>query len=536
VVNAASYAAGIGPALGSGSIGSIFGTNLAASTQVAQTVPLPIQLGGTSVSVYGIAAPLFYVSPTQINFQVPSPYDVTPGASSAAGIVVSTAVGESDPYQFGAGVTPEPGIFTLNASGCGPGAVLNVSGDGSVSVNSSTNSALPGQYISIYGTGGGLVYNTPPDGTPAPISPLAPFSIVGGPVFDFSLGFSGGPGADWGGRAPGMVGVDQYNFTVPTNVREGCAVPLQMLNQNLSRPVTISIASGGGPCADPPTQGYGQVLWEKTVTTSAANSVTEADTVTVSLQASPGRQAPTPPVFTEGGQLPQAKAYFGPSCPIPGYRSLDAGTVTAKGPGLAAVPAPAVPLPGSTVFNWLPEGGYTVVSQVQSGQVRGLTEYQATLPSGTIQPGSFTVSAGGGADVGAFQSTIQIGSPIQVTTALAGATLVANGQPITINWTGGDPNAWVTLKLVGHAGPYDFYPFAWVARASDGSLSIKGLPYPSPGFAILGPVDVVMEVVPDPSQVQILSVPGLSLGGTAQWKYTYRFEGATVTQTASNWP
>jgi hypothetical protein len=37
-----------------------------------------------------------------------------------------------------------------------------------------------------------------------------------------------------------------------------------------------------------------------------------------------------------------------------------------------------------------------------------------------------------------------------------------------------------------------------------------------------------MEVVPDPSQATALSAPGLSLGGEATWKYTYRFEGATV--------
>ena len=81
VVNAASYATGrsedqsnlngtVIEGLASGSIASIFGTNLATSTKTATTLPLPRQLGGTSVSVYGIAAPLFYVSPTQINFQM----------------------------------------------------------------------------------------------------------------------------------------------------------------------------------------------------------------------------------------------------------------------------------------------------------------------------------------------------------------------------------------------------------------------------------------------------------------------------------
>jgi hypothetical protein len=54
VVNAASYAGGTGPAgLAGGSIATIFGTGLAASTETAQSLPLPLRLGGTSVSVYG---------------------------------------------------------------------------------------------------------------------------------------------------------------------------------------------------------------------------------------------------------------------------------------------------------------------------------------------------------------------------------------------------------------------------------------------------------------------------------------------------
>jgi uncharacterized protein (TIGR03437 family) len=530
VVNAASYATGTyidGTAtLPGGAIATIFGTNLATSTQTADSTPLPRQLAGTSVSVYGIAAPLFYVSPTQINFQMPSSNDTTPGASTAAGIVVSTAAGASDTYvSVSSGLSAAPGIFTMNASGCGQGAVLNVSTGGSTSLNSRTNSATPGDYISIYGTGSGLVYNQPPDGVPAPSNPLAPAEIAGGPLFDLE---GAGDGGFWVGRAPGFVGLDQFNYQVPETVRQGCAVPLQILSDNISRPVTMSIASGGGTCVDPPTQGYGEIMWEKAVTTTVGltSSVTETDTLTVSLQASPGKQVPTPPVFTEGGFLPPAYTYYGPSCPIPGYRSLGAGTVAIQGPGLAATPAAPVPLQGGTVLAVLPlpGDGFDPVPAFQSGQVSGLTVYQATLPSGTIQQGSFKVSASGGSDVGAFQSTVQIGSPIQIQTALATRVLQA-GQPLTITWTGGDPNAWVTVKLLEHQSAYDYYPYAWVARASDESITISSqLPGGTYGS---GPYEMVIEVVPEPSQAPSFSAPGLSLGGLHLWKYTYRFEGLT---------
>ena len=132
VVNAASYSAGIGyqtdggPLLAVGSIASIFGTSLAASTQTAQTSTLPMQLGGTSVTVNGAAAPLFFVSATQINFQVPT------RQITNAGVIVSTVYGQSDPYHLASG-SPVAAIFTANSSGCGLASVLNVAADGSVS-------------------------------------------------------------------------------------------------------------------------------------------------------------------------------------------------------------------------------------------------------------------------------------------------------------------------------------------------------------------------------------------------------------------
>jgi uncharacterized protein (TIGR03437 family) len=105
VVNAASYA---GSAKGEalvvgGAIFSVFGENLAASAQRAPGTPLPTRLGGTSVTVGGIAAPLFYVSPGQINFQVPNAIAqaprpaVPPRLGVRVPVVVTTAAGVSDP-------------------------------------------------------------------------------------------------------------------------------------------------------------------------------------------------------------------------------------------------------------------------------------------------------------------------------------------------------------------------------------------------------------------------------------------------------
>ena len=530
VVNAASYGAASGAG---GSIVSIFGTNLAICTQSAQALPLPGQICGTSVSFGGIAAPLFYVSPTQINLQEPVNWDGTPAVCANAGsvsgdFVVCTAAGQSEPY------TPNGsnwlGIFSLDASGCGPGAVLNVAPDGSVSLNSPANSVPPGGYISVFGTGlnaNAEVYNAPPDGSPAPFSPLAKSGTATGALWDFVQCGDNCPTL-FSGLAPGLVGVGQFNFELPATVREGCAVPLQILGDSISQPITVSIGQGGGHCIDPPTAGYGQITWEKTVISHAPPGITETDAVSLSLQASPGKQAPPTPTFTEGVGT-QLYAYFGPSCPIPGYRSLGAGTITVQGPQLAPLTAAATGVEQEQAMSGMVGSGATFVLGTpglnvippEAGQVSGLSVYQATLPSGTIKPGTFTVTASGGTDVGSFQSSVQIGSGIQITFDPAGSVL-QGGVPFTIYWTGGDSNEWINVYLISHAtggtAAVD-YALRWQVRASEGQFTI-----PQNG-GLSGNYELVLEVVPDSSTASAFSASGLSLGGQATWRYVYRFEG-----------
>ena len=518
VVDSASYEATLGSP---GSIVTIFGTNLATATATAQAVPLPTQLGGTTVTWNGFSAPLFYVSPTQINLQVP----FASHRSRGVGVVVFTAAGDSVPYDpFVA--TPNAwdaaGIFSVDASGCGQGAVLNVANDGSVSPNSPANSASPGGWISIYGTGAPPLAALP-DGVATPATPL--FGTQAEVKFDFGV-LQGTPSELWSGLAPGFVGLNQFNALIPPAVREGCAVPLQveyfLWAQAISQPVTLAIRQGGGPCVDPPAAGYGQVVWQKTVTTTAANVASESDTLTVSLQASPGKQAPPAPVYSDdcdrpylpanvcGNFSPSVVTYFGPSCPVPGYRSLAAGTVTLQGPGLSPSHVPAIPF--------------------QQGQLGGLSEYQAALPKGAIQAGKYTVTASGGADVSAFQATAQVGADIQIQTALAGAGVWDGCKPLTINWTGGDPNSWVTVSMVQQvSGGYQWVSFAYRTPASKGAMTI---PYPLqlyPGCPQGGgqSFTISIEVDPDPSEITGFSASGLSLGGQVTWRYIHTFQ-ATV--------
>jgi hypothetical protein len=221
---------------------------------------------------------------------------------------------------------------------------------------------------------------------------------------------------------------------------------------------------------------------------------------TAAFPASPGKQPPPQLEFRPGSGLSRVIEFFGPLCPLPGYKNLDAGAVTIQGPGFGPVEAaPAV--------------------------VDGQRIYRGVLPNGTIRPGSFTVTAGGSSELGPFQSTLRIGSGINIASSFPPGAVVRSqttgGPPLTVNWTGGDPDTWVTLALVSHQGVADVYNLIY-ARASTGTATIGtgGLP--------TGSAEIILEVIPDPAQVPALSVPGLSLGGQHSWRYTYRFGGLTL--------
>ena len=115
VLNSASYTTeGVAP----GSIVSIYGTNLAASTAGANAIPLLTALGDvSSVTFNNIPAGLYYVGQNQINAQLP--FDVVPsGQGGTVKVVVTSSIGTSAPQDVTI-VPASPGIFTRNAEGFG---------------------------------------------------------------------------------------------------------------------------------------------------------------------------------------------------------------------------------------------------------------------------------------------------------------------------------------------------------------------------------------------------------------------------------
>jgi glucosylceramidase len=205
-VNAAAPAAALSP----GELFSIYGVNLAAGPQQPVLLPLPATMAAASVQIDGIAAPLAYVSPGQINAQVP--WEVAPGSATLT--VTHAGVAASQTVTIAAA---GPAIFTLYGSP--EAAALNQD----YSVNSQDRPAAAGQAIFLFGTGLGAVSPAVATGAPASSDPL---SWVAAKV----TATVGGVAADvlFAGLAPGFAGLWQVNIALPTGVSGAVPVILTM--------------------------------------------------------------------------------------------------------------------------------------------------------------------------------------------------------------------------------------------------------------------------------------------------------------------
>ena len=140
VVNAAGFQPGpVAP----GSIVSLFGSNLAQRATVAPAAHWAKVMEGSSVFVNGVAAPLAYVSPTQINAQIPD--EIPPGQAT-----LNVVAGGDDlpPIQLTI-QSIAPGLF-VDAEN----HVLAQNQDGTP--NGASHPAAPGTLLTAYLTGQGV--------------------------------------------------------------------------------------------------------------------------------------------------------------------------------------------------------------------------------------------------------------------------------------------------------------------------------------------------------------------------------------------
>jgi uncharacterized protein (TIGR03437 family) len=211
VVNAATSQPGSSP----GELVTVYGTNLASTTAGSSGSPLPYTLGGVTATVNGLPAPLLYVSPTQINLQVP--YEV--GANLGTIGITNNGVAGGEQIQI---LPASPGIFLDNSG---------------ILLGNPFPSVKPGGVATLFVTGIGEVSQTlstafsPGQGTPLidlP-APLLPLSVTVGGVQAF---------VTFIGITPGLIGTAQLNFGVPPGVPAGV------------QPVVVTVAGVSSPAGN----------------------------------------------------------------------------------------------------------------------------------------------------------------------------------------------------------------------------------------------------------------------------------------------
>jgi uncharacterized protein (TIGR03437 family) len=215
VVNAASYAPAGNP-ISPGEFVTLFGTGLAKS-ELAAAPPFPSVLNDVSVSINGLPAPVYFVSASQLNVLVPF---ATTGPTAT--IVVQNGSVRSNAVTVPVAATA-PGIYTLDQSGTGGGALLHLD----YSLVNAVKPATAGETVLVYLTGLGTV--TPPltDGTAGTITTLYKSDA------DLVV-YVGGQPANvlFKGLAPGYPGLYQLNVTLPASLKGTGNLPLAIQTPN----------------------------------------------------------------------------------------------------------------------------------------------------------------------------------------------------------------------------------------------------------------------------------------------------------------
>jgi uncharacterized protein (TIGR03437 family) len=199
------------PVVASGSLISIIGPNLAPSFQVGSTNPVPQTLNGVVVTTSGSMLPLLFVSPVQINALLP--FGLTPGDYD----LTVFSLGNPNVLTSFTVVRNAPGLLTNPVNNRNYALALHQ--DGSLLTPSAP--ALPGETVTVLGTGFGPLTLPSIEGFPTPQLPpnplVDPVSVsLGGTVLTPA----------WAGAAPGFVGLVSVQIVIGDTVPMGTTLEL----------------------------------------------------------------------------------------------------------------------------------------------------------------------------------------------------------------------------------------------------------------------------------------------------------------------
>lgn len=225
VLNAADNSTGLSP----GGLISLYGTDLSPVNLASRELPLPTALGESCLTVNGIPTPVLFVSPNQINAQMP--FNVEGNVT----MILRTPGGVSDNYNLVVR-SAAPGVFraTIDGNNDVPTVVRARNNE----VVTLSNPIRRNDALVIVLTGLGKTNPAIDAGIPAPGDP--PLAALAQPTV--SLG--GVPLAvSFAGLSPGQVGVYQINADVPNVIPTGVDIPLTISAAGASTTLAVRVVN-----------------------------------------------------------------------------------------------------------------------------------------------------------------------------------------------------------------------------------------------------------------------------------------------------
>jgi uncharacterized protein (TIGR03437 family) len=432
VVNSASFVpAGLpGGAIAQGSIFSIFGSGLGPNTPVqASTFPLSTTLAGVSVRVFQGATsvnayPLF-VAAWQLNVLMPSS---APLGRVSVQVAYNGVTGNPAPVTV---VASSFGVFSVNGAGNGPGIVTNFVTPTDQPVNSLDRPATPGQVEILWGTGLGPL--TTPDNVPPPAGWLpTPVEV-----------FVGGIPAhvDYSGRSPCCSGLDQIVIKVPEDAPLGCYVPVMVRARGttVSNSVTMAVTRDGSSCAGtlpPVAQALAAGGRAGLVSLSSWHLRADIEIAPVDLMMDAAVAAHHQGIANPFFYQPLLSTPPAGSC-LTFTAPMDLTDFTQQSPLLAMPGAGLDAGSGGTISGTggsLPLGLWRGSRSLGNLLGFGIPGVEASPYFGS---GEYTLTAVGGADVGAVSVTVPYAAPVNWSNRDSKSTVTIDRSGLlTLSWTG----------------------------------------------------------------------------------------------------
>jgi len=468
VVNSASFTPPElpGGAIARGAIFTVFGSQLGPREGVQATeFPLALSMSGVTLEVSQPGAetvfpiPLFAID-GQLNAIMPSD---APIGDAALVVNFDDADGRANSPPIRIRIVEAGfGIFTVNASGRGHAVANNFNSEADQPLNSTLESATPGQFVTLWGSGLGGIAGADNE---QPIAIGGVVDLQQSSEVEVWVGGVRSPQIFYAGRSAEFAGLDQIVFQIPPDGPRGCYVPVWVRTKggHVSNSAALSIAAERGPCEDRMNPYLGPDVGDRMGAAVLTRLLVDIgsgdarDTGTAAFQTltnrgwffNPALSAPpegTCTVYTERN-APGGTPNLVPLSP------LDAGgSLIVRGPS------------GSRFLTRTDDGFHSALF--------GTTRQNDAF----LSPGGYTVDTSGGADVGGFEARVDLADPPDWTLSGPG-TLIERAAGMTITWPAGDasrqalrvmlisgstanPSNTVTATLLCHA------------RADQGSLTV----------------------------------------------------------------